>query len=78
MNKNELTQAGFIPADWIPSDTRYLEGQLLVRMSERGILRLFIPTRNAEVELSSGTLYEPVVHYVGALDGLAAVLEKLL
>ncbi|UYZ60957.1 hypothetical protein [Hymenobacter latericus] len=78
MKEYELNEVGFVPADWIPSDTRYLEGQLLVRMHERGILRLFIPNAGAEVELSSGSLYEPIVHYVGALEGIAAALEKLL
>lgn len=50
----------------------------LVRMSARGSLRLFIPHAPGEVELSSGSLFEPVVHYVGALEGVAALLGPLL
>ncbi|OON68867.1 hypothetical protein [Hymenobacter sp. CRA2] len=78
MNREELTQAGFFPADWIPSGTRYLHGELLVRMTRRGSLRLFIPEGGNEVELSSGSLFEHVVHYIGTLEGLTAMLVQLL
>ncbi|GAB2953673.1 hypothetical protein GCM10027048_18610 [Hymenobacter coalescens] len=78
MSREELALAGFFPADWIPSGTRYRHGELLVRMSERGSLRLYIPNSGVEVELSSGSLFEPVVHYVGALEGVAAMLAQLL
>ncbi|MCC3158263.1 hypothetical protein LJ737_13525 [Hymenobacter sp. 15J16-1T3B] len=78
MSREELALAGFFPADWIPSGTRYLHGELLVRMSARGSLRLFIPAGGGEVEVSSGSLFDPVVHYVGALEGVAALLGPLL
>ncbi|RTQ46300.1 hypothetical protein EJV47_22510 [Hymenobacter gummosus] len=78
MTREDLARAGFFPADWIPSGTRYQHGELLVRMSLRGSLRLFIPVGSAEIELSSGSLFEPVVHYVGTLEGAAALLPQLL
>lgn len=78
MTRTDLARAGFFPADWIPSGTRYLHGELLVRMSTQGSLRLFIPEGGSEVELSSGSLFEPVVHYVGSLEGVAALLPQLL
>ncbi len=78
MTREDLARAGFFPADWIPSGTRYQHGELLVRMSQQGSLRLFIPEGGREVELSSGSLFEPVVHYAGTLEGVAAVLLHLL
>ena len=78
MSREDLARAGFFPADWIPSGTRYQHGELLVRMSMRGSLRLFIPAGGADVELASGSLFDPVVHYVGTLDGVAAMLLQLL
>jgi hypothetical protein len=78
MSREDLTHAGFFPADWIPSGTRYQHGELLVRMSAQGSLRLFIPDGGAEVELSSGSLFEPVVHYLGPLEGAFALILPLL
>lgn len=78
MTQEDLARAGFFPADWIPSGTRYQHGELLVRMSTQGSLRLFIPASAGEVELSSGSLFEPVVHYLGPLEGVAVTLLQLL
>lgn len=78
MTQEDLARAGFFPADWIPSGTRYLHGELLVRMSQQGSLRLFIPAAGGDVELSSGSLFEPVVHYLGPPEGVAAALLLLL
>ena len=78
MTREDLARAGFFPADWIPSGTRYLHGELLVRMNAQGSLRLFIPAAAGEVELSSGSLFEPMIHYLGPLEGVTAVLLQLL
>jgi hypothetical protein len=77
MQKEQLAQAGFFRSEWVPSDTRYLHGELYVRMTERGSLRLFFPAGSSAVELSSGSLYEPIIHYLGSLQGVAAALALL-
>ena len=58
-------------------DTRANNGEWLVRMSVQGSLRLFIPEGRGDVELSSGSLFEPVVHYVGPLEHVAALLPPV-
>ncbi|WP_400191770.1 hypothetical protein [Hymenobacter sp. B81] len=78
MTQEELHQAGFVRADWIPSGTRYQHGELYVRLTEQGSLRLFIPAGQPHaVELASGSLYEPVVHFLGPLEEVAAQLGRL-
>lgn len=78
MTREDLARAGFFSAEWIPSGTRYQHGELLVRMSQQGSLRVFIPAEPGEVELASGSLFEPVIHYLGPLEGVGAMLLQLL
>lgn len=64
----ELEQAGFLPAVGLPSGTTYEQGQLYVCLTPQGVLRLYLPTGEADlIELSSGNLYDPVIHYAGPI-----------
>lgn len=61
-----MEQAGFLPAVGLPSGTCYEHGQLYVCLTPQGTLRLYLPDGEVnQVELASGSLYDPVVHYAG-------------
>lgn len=62
----QLEQAGFLPAVGLPSGTTYEQGQLYVCLTPQGTLRLYMPEGEANVvEISSGNLYDPTIHYAG-------------
>lgn len=66
VSPREMEQVGFLPAVGLPSGTSYEQGQLYVCLTPQGTLRLYVPDGDDNlVELSSGNLYDPVVHYAG-------------
>ncbi|AYA36789.1 hypothetical protein D3Y59_06795 [Hymenobacter oligotrophus] len=77
MTAEELAQAGFYPADWVPSGTTYTQGQLYVRMSATGSVRVFVPLDSADIEVSSGDLYNPDIHHRGPVPTLTE-LHRIL
>jgi len=65
----QLEQAGFLPAVGLPSGTTYEQGKLYVCLTPKGTLRLYMPDGEADVvELSSGNLYDPIIHYAGPVS----------
>jgi len=61
-----MEAAGFLPAVGLPSGTAYEHGQLYVCLTPQGTLRLYLPDGETDqVELASGSLYDPVIHYAG-------------
>ncbi|WP_460677030.1 hypothetical protein [Hymenobacter coalescens] len=68
MTHAELEQAGFLYADYVPAGTCYTRGDLYVRLTPAGSLRVFLPyDAFGEVELSAGDLYSPDVLYRGPI-----------
>lgn len=73
-----MEQAGFLPAVGLPSGTTYEQGQLYVCLTSQGTLRLYVPDGEDNlVELSSGNLYDPVVHYLGTVADHAELLRLM-
>ena len=60
-----LLQAGFTLESHLPSGTRYEAGELYMRLGLGGTVRLFLPHGSDQVEISSGSIYHPTVHYTG-------------
>jgi hypothetical protein len=65
ITSDDLTDAGFLRAEWVPSDSRYVHGQLFVLMRLIGSLRVFLPPASDQIEVFSGDLYSPTFHYTG-------------
>ncbi|MDO7874816.1 hypothetical protein Q5H93_08750 [Hymenobacter sp. ASUV-10] len=65
ISSDDLLQAGFLRAEWVPSDSRYVAGQLYVLMRLQGSLRVYLPTEGNRIEVFSGDLYSPTFHYIG-------------
>jgi hypothetical protein len=62
---DDLLDAGFLRAEWVPSDSRYTPGQLYVLMRLTGSLRVYLPPEDDRIEVFSGDLYQPMFHYIG-------------
>ncbi|WP_022824353.1 hypothetical protein [Hymenobacter norwichensis] len=74
----EIEQAGFLPAVGLPSGTTYEQGQLYVCLTPQGTLRLHVTDGDDNlVELSSGNLYDPVVHYAGSITDSAELFRLM-
>lgn len=81
MNPNTITlpsehlqAAGFVLQTELPSGTRYEAGQLYMRLAESGTVRLFLPYDCDQMEISSGNIYEPHIHYTGAIGDVHQLL----
>lgn len=59
----------------LPSGTRYEDGHLYMRLDARGTVRIFLPRGSHHVEVSSGNIYDPQVHYTGPADDLNQLLR---
>lgn len=67
MSAEEFVSAGFQPADYVPQDAGYAHGTVYVTFTPLGSLRVFVPDQGDTIEIASGDLYDPVVHYYGPL-----------
>ncbi|OON69440.1 hypothetical protein [Hymenobacter sp. CRA2] len=75
MTHDELEQAGFLYADYVPAGTCYTGGDLYVRLTPAGSLRVFVPfDAQQDVELSSGDLYSPDVLYRGPIKDIGELV----
>lgn len=75
-----LKKVGFIPADWIPDGTAYDNGRLYVCTHLHQVIRLYVADGSDEVEISTGDLFDPLVHFQGYLhdaDHLQRILSSL-
>lgn len=71
-----FTRAGFLHFDWpLPSGTSYEVGDLYVLVGRGGFLRAYCPPNRRTMELSTGSLYEPIVHYHGPVPDTATLLR---
>jgi hypothetical protein len=71
MTHDELEKAGFLHADYIPAGTTYGRGDMYVRMTPTGSLRVFLPAdADGEIELSSGDVFNPDVLYRGPIKDI--------
>lgn len=70
-----LQRAGFILQPDLPSGTRYAQGELYMRLGLKGTVRVFLAHHTDQVEISSGSIYEPQVHYTGTVLDLAQLLR---
>jgi hypothetical protein len=76
ITSDDLLDAGFLRAEWVPSDSRYVPGQLYVLMRLAGSLRVYLPPEDDLVEVFSGDLYRPTLHYTGPRpDSVSELLE---
>ncbi|MCC3158948.1 hypothetical protein LJ737_17020 [Hymenobacter sp. 15J16-1T3B] len=76
MTPEELLNAGFLSARAVTATPQYSDGQLYVRLTPTGALRVFVPTdRSQEVELSTGNLLNPEVLYRGSVRDVVALLR---
>lgn len=65
ITSDDLLDTGFLRAEWVPSDSRYVAGQLFVLMRLAGSLRVYLPPEENRIEVFSGDLYRPTFHYIG-------------
>jgi hypothetical protein len=70
-----LQQAGFILQTELPSGTGYTGGDLFMRLDHNGTVRVFLSNDSDQVEISSGSIYEPQVHYTGPVLDVAQLLR---
>lgn len=75
LTPESLQQAGFILQPELPSGTRYTQGDLYMRLNFKGTVRVFLAHQTDQVEISSGSIYEPQVHYTGPVLDLAQLLR---
>ncbi|GAA4385917.1 hypothetical protein [Hymenobacter koreensis] len=71
MTHDQLQEAGFLLADYVPEGTSYQRGDLYVRMTPDGTLRVFLPhDTDGTVELSSGDVFSPHILYRGPIHDI--------
>lgn len=76
MTHAELEKAGFLYADYVPAGTCYARGELYVRLTPAGSVRVFLPHDSPdEVELSTGDLYSPEVLYRGPIQNVSELVK---
>ncbi|KUG08846.1 hypothetical protein [Solirubrum puertoriconensis] len=77
MTHDELEQAGFLHADYVPDGTNYRRGELYVRMTPTGSLRVFLPNGSdgSDIELSSGDVYNPDILYRGPIKDIDELIR---
>ncbi|MCC3155527.1 hypothetical protein Q3A66_16045 [Hymenobacter sp. BT770] len=75
MTRQELEAAGFVYADYLPQGTRYGEGDLYVLLSGRKTVRVYLPTASDVVEIATGDIFAPEVHYQGPVTDVEELLR---
>lgn len=75
MTRQQLEAAGFIYADYLPHGTRYGEGDVYVLLSPRKTVRVYVPDASDIIEVSTGDLFAPDVHYQGPIRDLEELLR---
>ncbi|MBC6609108.1 hypothetical protein H8B13_19980 [Hymenobacter sp. BT188] len=75
MTRSELEAAGFILADYLPSGTRYEQGELYVLFTPEKTVRLYLPEASDLVEIATGDLFAPDVHYQGPIQDVEELLR---
>lgn len=75
MTRPELEAAGFIYADYLPPGTRYEQGDLYVLLTPAKTVRLYLPQASDLVEIATGDLFAPDVHYQGPIHDVEELLR---
>lgn len=75
MNRTELEALGFVYADYLPRGTRYGAGELLVLLTARQTVRVYLPSASDLVEVSTGDLFAPLVHYAGPVRDVEELMQ---
>ncbi|MBC6609208.1 hypothetical protein H8B13_20485 [Hymenobacter sp. BT188] len=75
MTRSELEAAGFIYADYLPQGTRYAQGDLYVLLTPAKTVRLYLPDASDVVEIATGDLFTPDVHYQGPIQDMEELLR---
>lgn len=75
MTRQELEAAGFIYADYLPRGTRYGEGELYVLLTGGKTVRVYLPDASDVIEVSTGDLFAPEVHYQGPVQDVEELLR---
>lgn len=70
-----LLHAGFTLESELPSGTRYESGDLYMRLGHSGTVRLYLPHGTDQIEISSGSIYHPIVHYTGPVLDVPQLLR---
>jgi hypothetical protein len=73
MLSQQLDKAGFFPIQWVPAEP----GTTYVRPSAQGVLRVFVPASNQEVELYAGSLAAGELRYRGPVPPEAELRQLL-
>jgi len=75
MSRQELEAAGFVYADYLPQGTRYGAGDLYVLLSGQKTVRVYLPNASDVVEISTGDLFAPDVHYQGTVQDVEELVR---
>lgn len=75
MTQQDLEAAVFVYADYLPAGTRYGEGALYVLLSGRKTVRIYLPQASDVVEISTGDLFAPAVHYQDPIKDVAELVR---
>ncbi|WP_310391880.1 hypothetical protein [Hymenobacter sp.] len=74
MNRKRLEAAGFVFVDYLPSGTHYDEGNLYVLLQGGKIVRVYWPNTSDAVEVATGDLFAPEIHYNGSVSNIEELL----
>lgn len=75
MTRQQLEAAGFVYADYLPRGTRYGEGDLYVLLTGSKTVRVYLPDASDVVEVATGDLFAPDVHYQGPIQDVEELLR---
>lgn len=75
MTRQQLEAAGLVYADYLPNGTRYGEGAVYVLLSGQKTVRVYLPDASDVVEISTGDLFAPEVHYQGTVNDVEELLR---
>lgn len=73
-----LHDAGFFPIQWLPTAANSVPGRTFVRPSAKGMLRVFVPAENEQVELYAGSLTEGELRYRGPVPSESELRQLLV
>ncbi|WP_460622009.1 hypothetical protein [Hymenobacter tenuis] len=75
MTRPELEALGFVYADYLPMGTRYQAGELYVLLTQEKTVRVYLPDASNLVEVATGDLFAPQVHYQGPVQDVDELLR---
>lgn len=75
MTRQELEAAGLVYADYLPQGTRYGQGDLYVLLTGDKTVRIYLPYASDLVEVATGDLFDPDLHYQGPIQNIEELLR---